>query len=785
MLRDKALKGNYLRPRHDQNPALKLLPKYALDNANYFWNEFVNDRTAITSKIIARLERNRSYGEGRQDSEIYKKEILGDPSKEGPPILITDVDKGTGTMSNGREGWDNMNFEDIFSPAPKYINNIVGIMEAQDHDVVVEATDENSGSARAELKYSILVKEQLRDVMQYIQQTFKVQLESDNAPLPKSVEELDLYSNLGMFKLPYEIAQEKILSFTQHISDNPEIKKQLIIDAIQDGYIACDAYVDSVTGLVKYKRVDVTDLIIENSKERDFKDASFYGVPIYYTIVDFRNENPGMSETEVESLAKNFVGKYGNPTDFDFRMNENGTFTYDEFKIMAMKFVWKSTDIEYKTTRINQQGEEIETFEPYRTTKSGKVIPPKEYNKDNRKTTRTDQRCLYQTKWVVGTEHVWDYGKFLNTPFDYNFKDTPLPVRLYRLTNKPIVESLIPILDQIEFTFLKLQNDIIKAAPSGMAIEFGSLENISYGNRKLKPKDVLKIYTHTGKLLYRLAPMTAGQAGSQAVPFHEIKGGYGESVANAVSALSMFYEQLSIISGIDQYSSVNTTPGADAGKAVTEIAVAATGNTLKPIYSAYVRVKEQMSRVVALMAQAEIVAVDKIEESPYFKIIGGPLVAAVQAAENYPPVEWGFKIVARPTEQLKNEVMAAAQASLAGGKNGVPLLSYSEYLFIVEHLNSGGGIKYARLFLAHREGKAQQEAQEAKDRAIQMQGEQNLMLKKAENEKVQIEMEKELAVVAAKGELEYKLEMLKHQNKLEQIAVEASVKPKETNTIQQ
>ena len=47
-------------------------------------------------------------------------------------------------MSNGREGWDNMNFEDIFSPAPKYINNIVGIMEAQDHDVVVEATDENS-----------------------------------------------------------------------------------------------------------------------------------------------------------------------------------------------------------------------------------------------------------------------------------------------------------------------------------------------------------------------------------------------------------------------------------------------------------------------------------------------------------------------------------------------------------------------------------------------------------------------------------------------------------------
>ena len=121
-------------------------------------------------------------------------------------------------MSNGREGWDNMNFEDIFSPAPKYINNIVGIMEAQDHDVVVEATDENSGSARAELKYSILVKEQLRDVMQYIQQTFKVQLESDNAPLPKSVEELDLYSNLGMFKLPYEIAQEKnLIIHTAHI----------------------------------------------------------------------------------------------------------------------------------------------------------------------------------------------------------------------------------------------------------------------------------------------------------------------------------------------------------------------------------------------------------------------------------------------------------------------------------------------------------------------------------------------------------------------------------------
>lgn len=781
MLRDDSLKGNYLRPRHDINPKQKEKKEYNLNWCRYIYSEYLADKTAIRSQDIDRINRNRSYAEGRQDPEIYKKTFLGD-NNDGPPILVTDVDKGTGSMNYAREGWVDMNFNDIFSPLPKYVMNIVGIMEGQDHDIIVEATDENSGAARTELKYSMLVKNQLKDVMAVIQQTFGVQLESDNMPLPRSVEELDLYSNLGTFKLPYEIAQEKVLSFTQHISDNSEIKKQLIIDGITDGFMGSYTYKDSATGLIKYKRLDVTELILEASREKDYRDATFFGIPEYYSVVDFRNENPEVPEIEIETMARTYSGKLGNPNNSNLGRNEDGSYNYDEYKIMVLYCAWKTTDSEYITTRVNQNGEEVSVYEPYRTAKNGKELPPKEYNKDNRKTTRTDMRCLYHAKWVVGTDHVFSYGKMINVPFDYSFKDVPLPVRLYKLAVKPIIESLIPIEDQIEFTYLKLQNDIIKAAPSGIAIEFGSLENIAYGNKKLKPKDVLKVYSQTGYLMYRLTPTMPGQSGSQAIPFQELKGGYGEAVASAVQALDLYYQQLSIISGIDQYSSVSATPSADAGKAVTEIAVAATGNTLKPIYSGYVRIKEQIARILALRIQAEILAVENIEDSPYFKVIGGPLVAAIQSAEDYPPVEWGFKIIAKPTEQLKAEVMAAARQALASGKNGVPLLEYSEYLFLVEHLNSGAGIKYARLFLAHREGQAAKQAQAMSERNIELQGQQNLMLKQVENEKVKAEMGKELQIVNAKKEADLEIERLKHENKMREITLMAGLNKRDKPT---
>ena len=50
-------------------------------------------------------------------------------------------------------------------------------------------------------------------------------------------------------------------------------------------------------------------------------------------------------------------------------------------------------------------------------------------------------------------------------------------------------------------------------------------------------------------------------------------------------------------------------------------------------------------------------------------------------------------------------------AALAGGKNGIPALSYSEYLFIIEQLNTNAGLYYARVYIARKEAETQMQAQ--------------------------------------------------------------------------
>ena len=114
--------------------------------------------------------------------------------------------------------------------------------------------------------------------------------------------------------------------------------------------------------------------------------------------------------------------------------------------------------------------------------------------------------------------------------------------------------------------------------------------------------------------------------------------------------------------------------------------MAATTNALRPTPLVLVYLHEQEARSIALRVQAVIVSRD---DTKYHRILGDAAVEALRVGGFFPPISLGVHLVARLHEVIKNAVREAAMAALAGGKNGIPALSYSEYLFIIEQLNTG------------------------------------------------------------------------------------------------
>lgn len=749
--------NDFVRPSDEIDPKLKNeRPDYSLDYAKFIYSQYMRGNTFIKQDDIEKIARARAYAAGKQDSSTYKDRFLHEVggNKSEPNIPVVNRDSGEVSNKHKREGYVDMNFDDIFSPLPKYVQNIIGIMEGQEHDVAVDAIDERSGSTKEEMKYTFFVKEKLSETIKKFDKVFEIPSLEEEMPTPSSLRELNMLSKMGQFKLPYEIGMKKAIRDSEDLSKLGKIKRYVVRDLITIGKSLVWSYIDPVTNRVKHKYVDPINSIIEDTQEEDGSDVTYWGFIEYVSVADIRAAT-GWSEDKVKEMVEQWAGRLDNPEMSQLKDTSPGTYGYDTFKIPVLDCYWVANDHKYTTTRKLKNGKEVEYPEKYR---NGGTKPPRMRNNDKRKTEKTTIRTLYTAKWVIGSEEaIYDYGKAVDIPYDYSMRDVYPAVHLFRIGVKPIIENMIAIEDQIMFSFLRFQNAIIKAPPPGLAIQVSSLRNLKVGKSKWDPLDTIRFYSHTGNLLYELTPTQLdslpGTGHNAGKPFEELKGGMGTAISEAVTTLELLYRQLDILSGIDPITSVSKSPTADQGKAVTEMAVAATSNTLKPIYSGWLSIRESMSRAAALMVQSIFSGYNKedVGKCPYTKIIGLQHALAIMSAMDYPPCDYGFRLVAKPNEKIKEEIRASAQLALSKGH-----LSNGDYLFLMSVIDTDDGIKYARMYIAFHEAQAieRESKQQLKHAEAQNKGQREAkeLEAKITQDKISAEAKAKLDEIRAKGE---------------------------------
>lgn len=652
----------------------------------------------------------RSFAEGKQDSSRYQTlfdDFANDQSDVKPSEKYTRSDDNSPQKS--REGYMHVNYDDIFSPAPVYINSFLGIMEEQEHKIVAFAQNENAGDERETMKYMSLVKKDFGEWADTVKTMMGISTDNEDQIIPKSLDEFKMFEMMGAFKLPYEIALEKTIDFTFDYSNWREVRRKILKDLFTLNRACVIDKVDSITRLNKMEYIDIDDTIVEYNNADNFDKTSFFAYVKYYSIQDLRSMCDA-SEELLLSFANKYSGKLGNPiTEDRYERNEYGGWGYDSYRVPVLHSYWFSTDSEYTTIR-KKNNSFIEVKEEYRS----KIKPPKMRKSDNQQTIKHDSICVYQSSWCIDTDFVFDYGKMYNQSFDFENKRPKLPCHLFKLEGKSKVESMIPVLDMIEQTYLKLQNDISVAPPSNaMRIDINALSAVSFNNKKWSTLELIKLYTTTGKLLYK---GTAGGAlppqmhGSQSTPIEAIPQNY-EYVVSAGNTFNMCFQQLAVLTGIDQFTMASKTPASGTTATGINVASAATSNTLKPLYFGLVQIQQSIAYSVGYRVQLQLMT-DEVAKSKYTSIIGRPLVNALITAAETEPIELGIKIEPMPTEQLKSEIRNAAMAALQNNKEGIQTIKYSEYLFVTTELFVNSNINYIRAWLMQREAIAEQKRNE-------------------------------------------------------------------------
>lgn len=709
-------------PSDDIDPDLKK-GDFCLKWAQFIYSMFYNGQCYTTFDKLRKYEELRAYGSGNQSKERYMDILLG---------ALKPQDGGV------RKGWMNVNW-DVWSPASKFVRLILGRLEQQDYNVTANAIDPQSGSEREDMKWASWYEARYGLQQLKIKQTVGIPTNSKVRYVPESIEELEMYSTMGGFKLKKEIDIEKALNYTSHLSNEKQIRRKVNADFIKINIGSYKDIYDKLSKKVKYEYMDPATCIFDYSTEEDFSNMRFWGQQKLYSITRLRAEG-GYSEEELRGYAIQFAGMYGNNSSSyidQFRMweykNKDGVYVYNRFKIPVLCCEWTSLDKKYKTKR------KIELGEVYNKNEYGKI-----YDTENRKTEVTESQNVYTCNWIIGSKMVFNDGPLDVVPREQISKAAKMSAHVYALPGQSIIESITHNLDQLQLANLKLQNALANAAPNGLKIEFGSLSNINLGDGNMSPLELVKLYRHTGNIIYK-ATTHAGKYNNYANPIEKIEGGIGESLNEFVRIFELNLSQIAEASGIDRVSGVSPKPGEVTATEVNK-AGAATEDALQPLFYGWTNMKESAAKNAAYRIQTIVKHVPGAAEG-YYHILGDATIEEFKLSPDISAADYGINIEARPTQQEIMQTMADAKEALKPGKDGEQI-SFGEYLLVLQMLRNGQ-VKHAIAVLNFRLDKRKSEALQKQQENIELQNKGA-----QETEKIKIEGELEKIRMKAKEERE-------------------------------
>ena len=686
----------------------------------------------------------RLYAQGRQPIEKYL-DLLCPKDKHGKRKTFVDISS------------------DVISVIPKFRSIVIGKFLQMDHEIEANAVDENSGLEKRNKRYKLWAKSQIQKRLQPFQDLLQVGVPPEQAQeiIPQSIEELDMLESTGSFKLKWEIGIEKLIKDSFNISNWNDIKYRAYEDIFDFAMLATRDYTDIATGKAMCRYVDIDRLVVRYSNHKKFDNIDYAGEILSLTPNEIKTAASNeLSEEVINQVIKENMdsSKYDNYTDGVNSFYEK----YGNQGIRVMDITWKTIDTVKQEKRVDSRGEAHYNKVKYNHKK-----------KRNREILIGKKQMVYRAKWIVGTDYVYDYG-IEEDVLRPTKKTVKLPFNIYKISDKSMLEMIIPNEDNLNLAWLKFQNTLAKAAPPGMAVDISSLKNVTNGKNKLTPLEVLQIRRETGDLLFsattshnQVLNPNAGR------PVYELPGGGGAMLEEQMSIIRFNIDMIRQLTGINELMDASA-PAPNTLVGTAELAAQGTNNTLYILYNAYKTVKEETANNLCYRIQNIIRYQDYM---PYESVIGESLVNIFKAGSPIASSTIGIKLTLKPQQAEKRSLLDKANFAFQQG-----ILKYSDIMFLENEIENGS-IKYARMYIMYKEGQYME--QEAAKNALNVQQQSQAIMEQQENalegrlteqdnlsknnrEETSIKGQADALEYRAKGEIKQEEEDNKSQNKIKE-----------------
>jgi hypothetical protein len=697
-----------------------------------------SDKNSLQKRRRKVFQRNRKYSLGIQDTSIYKR-------------LLNNVDPNSGDGSL-------MNLD--YTPVPilpKFVRIVVNKILSKNPYPNLEAIDPFSSSEKNNYKRRIKNQVELRDELKKLKDTTGgLVLGDDPDKLPETMEEAEIYLDSNV-KTDGEISAQIATNLTLSWNNfNDGIFRRCVNDIVALGMSVVKRSNDPNVG-IRVEYVDPEKFVHSYTEDPSFDDLVYAGHIKTITISELkRMAGDQLSEEDYEKISQKSkgTGVSGNSTQYD-DLGDRTMYEYDEYTIDILEFEFLTVDTMFFQEKENKFGNSNFYYQGF-AQKGGKdsvfeASPEK-----------LQIECIYGGVYIMGTDHVINYGKKTNMPRNIHdlsrakLSYSVVSTNINRMMPKSMVDSCVGFADMLQLTHLKIQQAIAKAKPDGLIIDIEGLENVQLGKGgELQPLDLHDIYEQTGVFYYRSKnPDGTGQA----PPIREI----GNAIRNINELIALYNHYLRLIrdtTGINEAMDASSPKG-DALVGVRQQAIAAGNNAIYDITNAsMILYKKVCSDIVKCL---QIIPEGSVISKAYENAIGKENMKALTSFKDLPMFNFGVQVVKEMETEDKQYLEQSIQVALS--QKEIDL----EDALIVRNIKDVNQAE--RLLMVKRKNRKKEEAkiaQQNSQQQAQVAQQAAQAASQAKQQELQTEAQLEMQKIQAKTQAEMELEKLKHEHRRE------------------
>ena len=622
-----------------------------------------------------------------------------------------------------------------WKPVPiisKFVDIVVNGIAERTYDIKAFSQDPYGVSKRTQYMESMLADMQTREMNDFVNQNFGINLyDNDRETLPESEEELTLHMQLS-YKQAAEIAEEQALNILFEGNNYELIKKRFYYDLTVLGIGAVKTGFNTSEGVV-IDYVDPADLVYSYTESPYFDDIYYVGEVKTIPINELAKQFPHLSQEDLEDIVKN-KSTYTN----NYHSNATSR-EIDNNSVQILYFNYKTYMNEvYKMKETGSGGEKAiekpDTFNPPET-KEG------EYIKLHRSI-----ECLYEGALVLGSNKLlqWEMAKNMMRPKS-NFTKVRMNYsivapRMYKGKIESLVKRITGFADMIQLTHLKLQQVMSRMVPDGVYLDADGLAEIDLGNgTNYNPQEALNMFFQTGSVIGR-SFTSEGDMNPGKVPIQEITSGSGGNKIQALIANYNYYLQMiRDVTGLNEARD-GSTPDKNALVGVQKLAAANSNTATRHILQSGLFLTAQTAECLSLRIS------DVLEYSPtkdaFIQAIGTHNVEVLKELSDLYLYDFGIFIELQPDEEerlmLENNIQVALSQQNIELEDAIDLREIKN-------------IKLANQLLKLRRKKKLANDQAVQQQNIQAQAQANMQTQQASAE---LEIQKQQALKQAEAGLE-------------------------------